>query len=66
MPPIGLADHDFVLVEYDINAKTVLQSPCKVFLYKPADMQDSKTIIMLAFVECFMSQDFAHTDIKEM
>ena len=32
MPPIGRADHDIVLVEYDIKAKRVPQSPRKIFL----------------------------------
>ena len=64
MPPIGRADHDIVLVEYDIKAKRVLQSPRKVFLYKRADMQGLKDH-MLAFADRFMSQDFAHVDVNE-
>ena len=65
MPPIGRADHDIVLVEYDIKAKSILQSPRKVFLYKRADMQGLKDHI-LAFADRFMSQDFAHVDVNEM
>ena len=42
MYPAGRADHDIVLVEYDIKAKRVLQSPRNVFLYKRADMQGLK------------------------
>ena len=39
MPPAGRADHDIVLVEYDIKAKMVHQSPRKVFLSKRTDMK---------------------------
>ena len=38
MPATGRADHDIVLVEYDIKAKRIPQSPRKVFLYKRTDM----------------------------
>ena len=33
MPPIGKADHDIVYIEYDIKAKRIKQTPCKIFLY---------------------------------
>ena len=38
LPPIGKADHDIVLVEYDIKSKRVRQTPRKIYLYKRADM----------------------------
>ena len=63
MPPIGCADHDIVLVEYDIKAQRVPQSPHKVFLYKWADMQGLKDH-MLTFADRFMSQDFVHVDVQ--
>ena len=65
MPPIGRSDHDIVLVEYDIKAKRVPQSPLKVFLYKRADVQGLKDH-MLTFAGRFMTQDFAHVDVNEM
>ena len=64
IPPIGRADHNIVLVEYDIKAKRIPHSPRKVFLYKQADMQGLKDH-MLTFADCFMSQDFAHVDVNE-
>ena len=48
-----------MLVEYDIKAKRVLQSPRKVFLYKRADMQGLKDH-MRAFADRFMLQDYTH------
>ena len=63
MPQTGRADHDIVLVEYDIKAKRVLQSPCKVFLYKRADMQGLKNH-MRAFADRFMS--FTHINVNDM
>ena len=51
MSPIGWADDDIVVVEYDIKAR-VLQSPCKVLLYKRADMQGLKDH-MRAFADRF-------------
>ena len=65
MPPIGRADHDIVLVEYDIKAKRVRQSPRKVFLYKRADMQGLKDH-MRVFAYRFMSQDFTHISVNDM
>ena len=65
MPPIGRADHDIVLVEYDIKAKRVLQSPRKVFLYKRADTQGLKDH-MRAFADRFMSQDFTRINVNDM
>ena len=65
MAPIGRADHDLVLLEYDIKAKRVLQSPRKVFLYKRADMQGLKDH-MRAFADRFMSQDFTHISVNDM
>ena len=43
MPPIGRADHDIVLVEYDIKAKRVLQSPVRFFYIKGQICKVSKT-----------------------
>ena len=63
MPPIGRADHDIVLVEYGIKAKSVLQSPHKVFLYKRAGMQGLKDH-MRAFADRFTSQDFTHINVN--
>ena len=65
MPPAGRAAHDIVLVEYDIKAKRVLQSPRKVFLYMWADMQGLQDH-MRAFAWRFMSHDFAHISVNDM
>ena len=65
MPPIGRADHDIVLVEYDIKAKRVIQSPRKIFLYKRADMQGLKDH-MRNFADRFMSQDLTHISVNDM
>ena len=65
MPPAGQADYDIVLVEYDIKAERVLQSPCKVFLYKRADMQGLKDR-MRAFADRFMLQEFTHIIVNDM
>ena len=54
-----------MLVEYDIKAKSVLQSLCKVFLYKRADMQSLKDH-MRAFADSFMSQDFTRISVNDM
>ena len=43
LPPIGKADHDIVLVEYDIKSKRVRQTPRKIYLYKRADMDGLKS-----------------------
>ena len=38
MPSIGKADHDIVLIEYDIKAKRIRQVPRKIYVYRRADM----------------------------
>ena len=43
LPPIGKADHDIVLLEYDIKSKRVRQTPRKIYLYKRADMDGLKS-----------------------
>ena len=53
-----------MLVEYDIKAKRVLQSPRKVFFYKQADMHGFKDH-MRAFADRFMSQDFTHVNVND-
>ena len=58
-------DYDVVLEEYDIKAESVLQSPCKVFLYKRADMQGLKDH-MRVFANRFMLQEFTHIMVNDM
>ncbi|MCG8116962.1 MAG: reverse transcriptase domain-containing protein, partial [Candidatus Thiodiazotropha endolucinida] len=65
MPPIGKADHDIVLVEYDIKAKRIRQAPRKIFLYKRADM-DGLRDHMARFKDSFLSSDLSGMSVNDM
>ena len=65
MPLTGRADHDIVLVEYDIKAKRVLQSPHKVFCISGPICKVLKDH-MRVFADRFMSQDFTHINVNDM
>ena len=65
MPPIDKADHDIVLIEYDIKAKRIRQVPPKIFLYKRADM-DGLRDDMARFRDSFLSFDLTHISVNDI
>ena len=65
LPPISKADHNIVYVEYDIKAKTIKQAPCKIYLFKCADMVSIK-YHMAQFKDAYLSEDHSHRSVNEM
>ena len=62
---ISKADHDIVYVEYDIKAKRIQQAPCKIFLYKRADM-DGLHDHLACYRDSFLSSDHSRMSVNDM